>query len=1108
MFRDPLYRAILDSLNTHLDGDLFEACASDLLRVDFPTLVPIRGGNDSGMDGATADLGPFLVCTTHSRVIDNLTKSLKSYIKSDGCRREALLATSRPLTKKKRTNLENRARELGVHLLHIYDQAAFADRLYHNPHWCKELLGVTTRPSALSVIPRTERPLIDQNLIGREDDLAWLQQATGDRLLIGQPGCGKTFLLRSLVLQGWGLFLVDTDKTAIADAIRSQKPKSIIVDDAHDNLQLLSELCQIRREIGAEFSIIATSWKGSAEEVTTALCLSVSQVREIDLLTRDQIVKVIKQAGVAEPVELVREIVNQAEGRPGLAVTLAFLCLQGEAREVFFGESLSRSISRIFKRLVGPEVNEILAVFSLGGDQGMPMQVVANFLDLSIARLRSLLVKLAAGGVIREDYQDKLSIWPQALRYILVRDIFFSKLGRLPYKNLLSEVPSQSEMALTLVEAERRGAVISDLANLLESVNSPSAWHAFASLGEQETLYVLEQHPEVLMVVGQTALRRAPEITLPMLIRRAIGDERSIHNALDHPLRWIQDWIQEAIPGTGVAVPRRRILLESLKSWFTLTGDERVIMKALCLVFSPLFGDIQADPGSGMTVTLRSALLQPDELTQLQEMWPQVKTLLEAFRSPDWKLLTELIQPWAYPEMGRTRNVPEEVKQRMRSFAASIVRDLARLSREHPAVQQWLRTYGQRLGVEIETRSDSDFEILFPETDRRNRNESQEKEKIAMLRLAESWYQREPSGVAARLNYLKTEALAVGKQWPSWINPLCQEIASRTVVPQQWLDAFLKAGVTAEAVEPFFNKMVTNRLPGWEEIAALCLEQPAYEGVAVSILLPLPGIPESLLKRVMEKIERYPGWVEKICQDRQLPDDILVLLLRHQDVNISSMAAIGEWLADPKTERRPEIELEWRDAIVRAEVGDHWLRVILKNDNTLAFDWLKARLRETSDLFAGEMWETVEAAVEALTLPQRYSLIEALEPTFVGGLLATELIGDNLLLYKEFLNRKDLAKIHLAPLKGHPQENWIKKAVLALNAGYAPDQVAATAFSLNMSWSGDESEMWQGWIDEFDQFSHHTDVRIQRVIEVGKSIALKNQQDAAAREGRDAIYGR
>src|SRR4030042_2059107 len=270
MKRDPFYQQIIEGLKKPLNPDSFEECCADILRTDFPTLVPIRGGSDAGMDGAIADGKglPFpLVCTTSDRVIVNLTKSLKSYLKEEGTRRKVVLATSQELTSKRRKNLEARAEKLGFILVHIYSQGAIADRLYYNQHWCKELLNLTGERSPLSVVPCTARPLLGDTLIGRESDIKWVEERKADRLLVGQPGSGKTFLLHIFAKRGGGLFVIKRDCSAIAPAISTKSPKTLIVDDAHMDSKFLTELRQLREDIGASFEIIATCWPNAQQKV-------------------------------------------------------------------------------------------------------------------------------------------------------------------------------------------------------------------------------------------------------------------------------------------------------------------------------------------------------------------------------------------------------------------------------------------------------------------------------------------------------------------------------------------------------------------------------------------------------------------------------------------------------------------------------------------------------------------------------------------------------------------------------------------------------------------------------------------------------------------------
>src|SRR3954468_15526283 len=116
MTNDPLYLDILAGLRGQrgqLDATKFEHCACALLQQFFhPTLVPIPGGNDGGMDGACADgAGPAypLVCTTQDNVIGNLRGSLQSSLDRGHTRRQAIVATSQALTALRRKNLEEAA---------------------------------------------------------------------------------------------------------------------------------------------------------------------------------------------------------------------------------------------------------------------------------------------------------------------------------------------------------------------------------------------------------------------------------------------------------------------------------------------------------------------------------------------------------------------------------------------------------------------------------------------------------------------------------------------------------------------------------------------------------------------------------------------------------------------------------------------------------------------------------------------------------------------------------------------------------------------------------------------------------------------------------------
>lgn len=172
MKRDPFYQELIRALDGPLDEDDFELAASYALRTIYPTLVPVRGGSDSGMDGAIADgegRAFPLVVTTSKDAIGNLTRNLEKYTRDGGPRRVAVFATSRALTQKRRANLETRAEQLGFQLVQVHDQSAFAELFYYRPEICSSLLGLTPRPPGLSEVPLTRRPVIGISLIGWGD---------------------------------------------------------------------------------------------------------------------------------------------------------------------------------------------------------------------------------------------------------------------------------------------------------------------------------------------------------------------------------------------------------------------------------------------------------------------------------------------------------------------------------------------------------------------------------------------------------------------------------------------------------------------------------------------------------------------------------------------------------------------------------------------------------------------------------------------------------------------------------------------------------------------------------------------------------------------------
>jgi hypothetical protein len=1115
--RDPFYQQIIDRLKKPLDRDSFEECCADILRVDFPTLVPIRGGSDAGMDGAIANgkALPFpLICTTGRNVIGNLTESITSYVKNRGKRRKAVLATSQELTPKKRRNLEARAKELGFTLVQIYSQGAIADRLYYNQHWCKELLNLTGEPYPLSVVPCTSRPLLGDTLIGREKDIKWVEETRGDRLLVGQPGSGKTFLLHIFAKRGGGLFVIKRDCSAIAPAIRTQRPKTLIVDDAHMDSKFLTELRQIREDIGASFEIIATCWPNAQQKVADSLNLPSSHIHTLDLLTRDEIVEVVKSAGIQGPLEIIREIVNQAQGRPGLAVTLVYLCLNGDVQKVALGDALSGSILSTFEPLVGKKASTILAAFAIGGDSGMPIKTVANSLRQPEIDIHNIVTELASGGVITEIRQtNTLSVNPAALRFALVRDTFFKGPTSLDSMILIKNAQDLAQVASTLIGAKFRGALVPPelLLSILEKARSEDAWNHYAWLGKDEANTVLERHPELLIKVAHAALYKTPERAIPLLLQTAVGDERQLSSATDHPLRLISDWIEESYPGSGEVIKRREILLGVIKDVISKDAEPKTCLKALSFVFSLRHEHHTSDPGLGRTITFTHGPVTRDEVKSIGKLWPEALSIIREIKNPDWLLVLEIIGKIAFPGISNTY---EGFREARKEIVTQMLKDLLSMPKVGPGFLHRIKGIARQLGINFRIPLDKEFETLFPFEELDDWKIAQERQRKAVVKLAEKWEKLSLNQVVGKIALFETEAKVVGINYPRWMPTLCWEIAKRVEKRLPWVNDMIKCGVAGELIEPFLRQAALNEEIGWKKIIFECLGNKNLRWVAIRILLTLPSAPLYLVKKALQNCEGLARTIEMLCWNKEIPEKTLVLLLRHPDPLIAGNAAIGEWQGEPKGKVRDSLKEEWERAILRIDYDDFWLGEILKTDTNLSFKWLKAHITKEMHY---EMLRVYKSAIAPLANDKRQELLKLVPNDTWHGEIVNYLLGDSLELYQYLLEDKSKKDLHLLPLHGFKrdtlgegafeEESWIAKAKTALDAGYAPEDIAGAIFSTTLSYSGNMSDMWNCWIARYDRLLSNSDPRIQKVGEIGKAKATKNREYALKEERLEAIYG-
>ena len=1131
---DPYRQKILEGLDGALNREVFEECVVGLLSPDLP-VVPVRGGSDAGMDGAIADGRgePFpLVVTTAKDVIGNLTRSLDSYRDHGFKRRRVALATSRALTPLRQRNLYQRARDKGFLLVALYERQAIADRLYRNSGWTKQLLGLSGKPRALSALPRTRRPLVEIPLIGRDADLEWLSSGDGDRVLVGQPGSGKTYLLLQLVRQGRGLFLVRDDDEAIAHACRDLKPELIFVDDAHVDPESLDRLRHLRTEVEGDFKIIATTWPGSTDEVANALAVSTSQVRQLELLTRKQIVEVLRAIGIEKSVHdpFLRFLVNESANKPGLAVVLGSLLLRGELQELFSGEALQRTLIPTLERIVGVDLTDLLACYALGGTRGQPMESVRAYLGLSRHQIFQHTVEASHGGVVTER-GESIVVLSELLRSALIHEVFFSSSHpKLPYQDLLETAPSLKAATDALVHAVRRGAAVpeDELRGLLADAGSAEAWALYAGRDEAAARWVVDHYPSKLADIAPAVLSTAPEPAISALLHAASSAIEPLHSRSGHPLGALREWLQEIPDRYRFSNPfeeslrRRELLVEVAQQSLRDDDSIRGSVEVACIL--ALLPNLEGtkDSVTGESVTLQRGILPATGVPRVLALWRRVLQVLGTPPEQTWKHLADVLHRWTYPTALGNKRSNEDV-EKYRDVARQIVQDLAPFAEGRPGLALALEDQAERVGLALELEVNEEFRTLFPRESRAGNvdwRERRAREQDEARKLAQRCVEQSPRTVARRLVSFDLEAAPFVGAISGLYTRLAfyTELASSVPDPGYWSTILMEEGLDPQWLSPFIERAVSAS-PEPDELLRRCLADERYRWLGAGAALRSEKVSDVILETALQVIPAQ-GVVASVSTG-DVPVGTMIRLLRHPDEAIRISAVIGRWQDEGRESVDPEIDSVWLEALMRIgeetaadnldkPVWGHGLRTILEGDRDLALRWLRVRITGAEEFELVDEDGLYAAAIRSLDTDARRQLLELLAPGNLADHLVILLVDSSPELFEHLLRQTRLREHHLRPLGGRvPDADFVKLAALALEHGQDPQDIAAESFLsvFGGGFSGSGVEHWGEWKRGFDWMLQSTDGGLMRVAEHGLQQADSLIGRARAEERRRELEG-
>jgi len=428
------------------------------------------------------------------------------------------------------------------------------------------------------------------------------------------------------------------------------------------------------------------------------------------------------------------------------------------------------------------------------------------------------------------------------------------------------------------------------------------------------------------------------------------------------------------------------------------------------------------------------------------------------------------------------------------------------LAPDKPGITHWANQISLDAGFDLKFPIDMEFEILYPTEHRTTLEESEIRHKPVVENLASKWATKKPLEIARKIARIEEEAKLSGTRWPRWTPHLCSMLSGLVDSPIMWARSFFDEGCDADLILPFMRKSVEIDEKGWLDTTVECLHLPHLMGVAISIVLTMENAPEDLLDEALKKLTGFGSLITSLFYGDEIPERTMIRLLRHEDWEIASAAAKGEWYSTPKGEIRETLKSEWRNAVARSR-DDYFVSLVIVADAELAFSWLENFLQD-GETVSYKCGRALSAAMSALDLKSKKRVLEIIPPESSYEELVYGLIGNELELYRVLLGNKLLELFHLIPLKWHDQDIWKQKAKLAMDAGYSPSYVADAAYGFHgLPWMGSESKMWKEWVDRFDSLLLHEDKRIRQVGAIGKADAEAKLQGSLKSEHDEKVFG-
>lgn len=1127
-----------------LDPRDFERCVIDLLSGRYPGITPITGGTDFGRDADIGELGkgPRLLVTTGDPM-PNLTQGLARMKKEHvDITAGVVVATSRPVSATQRGKLAGEAGKAGSRLLQVHDRSWFSLALRRDGYWRRRLLELTSEPPALVARPiELRRYGEDLVLVGRGLELEEIDAGSGDLVVVGPPGMGKTRLLAEA--HRVAFVEHDPDGGRLAEDLDDLEPAIVVVEDAARRGGDLRIVQRTREEEShRRFRIAATAWPDEVEKVLEQLDGAVRL--DLRLLERPDMDAILRQLGVTN-YWLRSAILEQARGRPGWAVILAKTAARGTARNVLDGQALARQVERYVEAAGGDERKlHVLSYIALyGGIAEEGLGELGRRLGMQLAEVTGALHASTHNGLL-ERSNGTWHVRPEPLRVALIDRWFLGPESREPMRILLAEHPEEEAHLITAalqaaLRGSRPGAEIGReraprlTATAMEGeVAAMTILHLYAMLDERTAAWAVREWiapvladdgcPGAAKAVIRGMLRDVVERFQTAEAVRILLDEALVAkgpaNMPGHPLRVLGDVAVTILPEIGTDPQRRERIFRAALDWLTAApGPDRwAVFTRLCVtVLSPQAAGTWDEPDLPGGFTYGHGPDTAEALSLIGDrLWPALEQRLPEAPDEAVAILADLAAAWLQVGYARLPWDPKPKKQQVelaRIVVGRMGRALAdRLASAPGLAIRFRRIFGRLAGFAAHV--DPDFALLARESvmpvTAHHRSQ--------LRRLARRWRQEGPAATLGRLrSWLPQFQLAgAGMTCEAYVLELVAEDLGE---PGAWAAEAIR--MQLEAGAPLV--LAALRRTGNEDVPELLLagmEDPVMRRHVLAAALQ-PGVGAAAADAALRELDAADarcvlpaGWV------RNEPDRVVSALLVHRVPEVRAVAAAAicpydeHGLTLSESDRRA-----WEAAIVSCQpehIGQDMLyrlgrslEFLAKDKPDVATAWFRNRLESAiAKGFADGLPHECRGALAALPGTCKCELL-AMVPRHWRSLLFHEgLTGDNpsWLLAAVDAGTLDVTDAGNA-LDGLGGERFEQLAAELVRRGL-PAQRAMTALAVGVR-SGEASDFYGGLLGFCKELAGRSDRGLAAIGEAGVARYSVVHAEALDREHRERVLG-